>query len=188
MPGNPNPNPDPDPGPEPDPDRVTQTYEHAGLGIAIPDNNAAGASYNFTVDTSGFVLAAEFSLNVTHTYQGDLRATLTSPSGTSVILHNRQGGSANDLDLNLSSDDLSAFQGENPTGEWTVNVSDNARIDTGTIDALSLTLITAATEDPSPPPTEPEVTFAEYSFSNIALAIPDNNADGVQDCEPRGQT
>lgn len=68
--------------------------DYAGSGIgAIPDNNASGI--NITFNTSGFqgpIRHVRVSLNLTHTFAGDLRATLSSPGGVAqLVLFSRVG-------------------------------------------------------------------------------------------------
>lgn len=63
------------------------------IGGAIPDNTPAGANFNFNVsgitDPIGRVT---ISLNLTHTFVGDLQATLISPNGTArLVLFSRLG-------------------------------------------------------------------------------------------------
>ena len=94
--------------------------------------------------TNGFVLDhVRCGVEITHTFIGDLRVTLTSPSGTEVVLHNRTGGTTDDL---MESYDpantpvLNAFAGEPAAGEWTLHVQDLAAIDRGRLKAWSLDL------------------------------------------------
>lgn len=67
-------------------------FAGAGLG-PIPDGNPAGI--NITFNVSGFtqpVSQIRLRLGLTHTYVGDLRATLTSPSGTArLVVFSRLG-------------------------------------------------------------------------------------------------
>ncbi|MBZ4415652.1 M4 family metallopeptidase [Myxococcus sp. RHSTA-1-4] len=94
------------------------------------------------------------SLDVSHSYRGDLSVTLTSPSGKSAVVHDRKGGGADDLKGTF---DLSAFAGEPARGEWTLTVSDKARGDTGVLNSWGL----KATAKAAPPPTQPPVGKAD---------------------------
>ena len=85
----------------------------------------------------------QVAVDITHTYIGDLILTLTSPSGTAVTLHNRSGGSTEDIvgtyGLDLSpAEPLSVLNGEGAGGTWELKVSDLAGSDTGTVNAWSL--------------------------------------------------
>ena len=79
------------------------------IGGPIPDNTPAGANFNFTV--SGItdpVGQVSISLNLTHTFVGDLQATLISPNGTARLVlfsrlgNRRSGNSGNSANLSGS--------------------------------------------------------------------------------------
>ena len=149
--------------------------------VAIPDDDPAGTNIPLTVSGVGAVAKAVFRIGGTscstdigsttaglnHSWVGDLVIKLTSPSGTTVILANRPGGTGNSgnnfcqtvLDdgaatsiQNISVSDapftgsfqpanpLAAFNGESANGTWVLNVSDNAFFDTGSVRAFSLDL------------------------------------------------
>lgn len=61
--------------------------------VPIPDNNQAGASVSLDVASNGFDIVGDIYVEiiVRHTWQGDLRITLTSPGGTTVVLTDRPG-------------------------------------------------------------------------------------------------
>ncbi|GGT40385.1 S8 family peptidase [Streptomyces purpureus] len=75
------------------------------------------------------------SVDIKHTYIGDLRVDLVAPDGTLYNLHNRSGGSADNIIKTVSVNASS----EVANGTWKLRVNDNARLDTGKIDAWSLT-------------------------------------------------
>ena len=66
---------------------------------------------------------------------GDLKVDLIAPDGTLHNIHNRTGGSADNVNktftMNLSSETLN--------GSWKLRVNDNACGDTGKIDSWSVT-------------------------------------------------
>ncbi len=70
-----------------------------------------------------------------HTYIGDLVVSLIAPDGSAYVLHNRAGGSADNIDqtytVNLSS--------EPANGAWKLRVQDAAAADTGYINSWTLT-------------------------------------------------
>jgi subtilisin-like proprotein convertase family protein/Zn-dependent metalloprotease len=106
--------------------------------LLIPDNNPTGITNQILV-TDGDVLAGlTCSVNITHTWKGDLIVALTSPQGTTVRLHNKTGGSADNIVAHYGVDTtvdgpgaLADFGGQLPIGLWTLRVSDNASGDTG---------------------------------------------------------
>ncbi|MFH1436741.1 MAG: proprotein convertase P-domain-containing protein [Pseudomonadota bacterium] len=105
--------------------------------VAIPDNSPAGVDLVMTVDplwdtfpdTVGNILVG---VKVRHGWIGDLEVSLTSPTGTTVLLHGNTGGSTDDIEtiydfLTAPDDDtlnMNSFNGETTEGDWTLNVAD----------------------------------------------------------------
>ena len=82
-------------------------------------------------------------VNITHTYKGDLEVSLIAPDGTTVLLHNRTGGSTDNVDtvfpdLTAPAQSLSAFAGKSTAGAWTLKVRDLAAIDVGTLNSWEI--------------------------------------------------
>jgi subtilisin-like proprotein convertase family protein len=117
------------------------TYKHCeSPALAIPDMNPSGVYDSLTFPEDVTVSDVEVYVDITHTYIGDLIVEVTSPEGTTVRLHNRSGGGADNLvgwyDTELAVNGpgaLSDFLGESSMGEWTLWVSDNAGSDFGTV-------------------------------------------------------
>jgi subtilisin-like proprotein convertase family protein/subtilisin family serine protease len=110
-------------------------------GTSIPDNDRRGISDSLETARSGVVKELEVSVDITHTWIGDLRVTLTGPSGTTAVLHERSGGSEDNLIRRYDTagaPGLAAFIGESGQGTWTLNVSDNAGRDLGKLNAWGL--------------------------------------------------
>jgi subtilisin-like proprotein convertase family protein len=106
--------------------------------LSIPDNDPAGVSDSMSFEMSAIIEEVEVYVDIDHTYQGDLVVRLTSPEGTEVTLHNRTGGSTDDIhgwypDELIPAESLDAFVGENCQGTWTLSVSDEASYDVGTL-------------------------------------------------------
>jgi subtilisin family serine protease/subtilisin-like proprotein convertase family protein len=133
--------------------------------VELPDNNADGIESVITVPQSGNVFGTDVGVNITHTWRGDLIVKLRSPEGTEHTLHNRTGGSADDLVQNWQLDN---FNGESMQGDWTLLVSDNASLDTGTLNSWDLTL-TALSDDGTPP--GPVAPVAGFSFVTSGLSV-----------------
>jgi uncharacterized protein YhjY with autotransporter beta-barrel domain/subtilisin-like proprotein convertase family protein len=132
-----------------------QTIVNVDAGGPIPPAGTAGTSiFTFTVAGLGTITDLDVRIAVSHTFDGDLRFTLASPTATSVILFNRRGGGGDNLQDTLFDDSaaiaisagvapfsgsfqpealLAAFNGQNPNGIWTLTVEDLAGGDVGTL-------------------------------------------------------
>lgn len=101
---------------------------------AIADN----ATVDSPVTVSGVAGNAPASLSVSvdikHTYIGDLKVDLVAPDGTLYNLHNRSGGSADNIIRTVAVNASS----EVANGVWKLRVNDNANADTGKIDSWAL--------------------------------------------------
>ncbi|CAM3825237.1 S8 family serine peptidase [Rheinheimera salexigens] len=145
--------------------------------VNIPDGDASGITSTISVDQNGTVFATDVGVNITHTWIGDLIVKLTSPQGTEHTLHNRSGGSTDNIVQNWQ---LETFNGEQMQGDWTLFVSDNAGRDTGSLNSWSLTL-TALAEDVTPP--GPVAPVADFSFiaSGLSVSFSDLSTDANDD-------
>ncbi|WIG96421.1 M4 family metallopeptidase [Myxococcus sp. SDU36] len=112
----------------------------------IADKATVTSKLNVTQDVT--VDQLKLDLDIDHTFKGDLSIALTSPSGKTEVVHNRQGGSADHV---KGSFDLSAFKGEPAKGEWTLKVQDHATRDTGTLNSWGLTITPKAAQEPNEP-------------------------------------
>ncbi|MCW3083236.1 MAG: hypothetical protein JWP12_602 [Bacteroidetes bacterium] len=129
--------------------------------VAIPDDTPAGVNSTITISGAGTALASSATAiinNITHTFDGDLILTLTAPNGSSIILSNQEGSIDQNYTNTVFSDTATtpvsagtgpftgAFMPEAPfstltgpaNGTWTLNVSDNAAADVGTLAGWSL--------------------------------------------------
>jgi uncharacterized repeat protein (TIGR01451 family) len=115
----------------------------------------------FSVGTSYTISDVDIGVLLSHTYRSDLRISLQSPAGTTVEVMRNSGGSADNLNVRLDDEAsanisthttndstsgtippyannfiprnaLSAFDGENASGTWTLRICDSVAQDTGT--------------------------------------------------------
>ncbi|MCP3933745.1 MAG: hypothetical protein GY708_00080 [Actinomycetia bacterium] len=132
---------------------VCADADATGLPLAIVDNQTTTSQMSIV---SGPVVGTiEVTVDISHTYIGDLIVTLTSPSATEVVLHNQSGGSSDDIvgtyGVNLTAaGSLAAFAGETSAGTWTLEISDEAGGDTGNLNAWSLDICEAVVEVATP--------------------------------------
>jgi subtilisin family serine protease len=106
--------------------------------LLIPDNDSTGITSMINVSDSLQIWEVTCEVNISHTWIGDLIVKLISPDGTETILHNREGGSADNIHKTYFATE---FENENSYGSWTLFVSDNAGLDLGSLDSWSLTII-----------------------------------------------
>lgn len=121
---------------------------------------------------SHFTLAdLNMRLTVLHTFDSDLLIQLISPTGTTVTLSNNRGGGGDNFTNTLFDDEalaaiaagnapfngsyrpdslLSAFDGQDAYGTWTLRITDEAERDSGWITAWSLNMTAAASNVPEP--------------------------------------
>ncbi|MBB1332013.1 MULTISPECIES: S8 family serine peptidase [unclassified Pseudoalteromonas] len=141
--------------------------------VAIPDNNVDGVDSVITVNDPLTVFATQASIDISHTYIGDLIVTLTSPSGTSSTLHSQSGGSADDI---VQSYSLADFNGEVATGDWVLHIEDTYAADTGTLNNWSLTFSAIGEVSPQPP----EAGF-EFDAQGLSVSFTDSSRDANDD-------
>ncbi|WP_239117787.1 M4 family metallopeptidase [Paractinoplanes ferrugineus] len=107
-----------------------------GDDLAIPDNTTVFNSVTIDGCATAPSATSSVEVHIEHTYIGDLIVTLLAPDGSPYVLHNRAGGSTDNIDetytVNLS--------GESANGTWTLSVRDAASADIGTLDTWSLSL------------------------------------------------
>ncbi|MEM9102883.1 MAG: S8 family serine peptidase [Pseudomonadota bacterium] len=147
-------------------------YFNADSPIDIPDADPAGISSNITVPDTLEIFEIRASVQITHTWIGDLLIELVSPDGTVIALQEFEGGSNDNIDTVYST---TAFNGQFSAGEWTLQVADFVGADTGTLESWSLTVVGLGDVTP-PPPIEPEAGFT-FSTQNLTATFTDTSTD-----------
>ncbi|CAN7749572.1 proprotein convertase P-domain-containing protein [Variovorax sp. LjRoot84] len=125
----------------------TALSKRATPALAIPDNVVAGIHSVIAFTEAATIASISVSVDITHTYIGDLRLALGTPSGTQVLLHDRNGGSADNLQRSYGAADtpgLAALAGQLVTGAWALTVQDVAAADVGTLNAWQIDMTTRA--------------------------------------------
>ena len=129
-------------------DSDTQTVDSTDVPVAIEDE-ATVMSYLRVDYAIGAIDSLSLGLDISHGNPSDLDLFLTSPAGTRVELGGIAGGS------------LSHFDGEDPTGRWTLEIADEQEGSTGTLNDWSLSFDTTERSTL----TDSEGT---YSFTGLA--------------------
>ncbi len=104
--------------------------------VTIPDMATVESPITIAGCARNASATSKVEVHIVHTYIGDLVVTLVAPDGSLYTLHNRAGGSADNINqiytVNLST--------EAANGSWKLRVRDAASADTGYIDSWTLTL------------------------------------------------
>jgi len=123
------------PPPPPPPPGCTGTN---GTDVAIPD---AGAAVTSTITIGGCGRSASttstVSVDIRHTYRGDLVVDLVAPDGSAYRL---KGSSGSDGADNVTATYTVNLGSEAADGAWRLRVQDVYRVDTGTINTWTLTV------------------------------------------------
>ncbi|MEO7251143.1 MAG: proprotein convertase P-domain-containing protein [Arenimonas sp.] len=113
----------------------TQTYSNT-TAVAIPDLSTINSTINVSGRTGNAPSTSQVSVNITHTYRGDLKIDLLAPDGSVYPL--KASSSSDSVDnvvatytVNLSTELLN--------GAWVLRVQDVASGDTGTLNNWSIT-------------------------------------------------
>jgi subtilisin-like proprotein convertase family protein len=141
----------------------TRTYTATDVPKTI--NDLSTATSTMTIADTGTITDVNATVNVRHSFDGDLVITLVSPANTTVTLSNRRGSGGDNYTNTVFDDEagtpisagsppytgsfrpdsvLQALDGAALNGTWRLQVNDAANIDTGTLTAWSLT-VTATT-------------------------------------------
>ncbi|MCE9619658.1 MAG: proprotein convertase P-domain-containing protein [Planctomycetes bacterium] len=142
-------------------------YAATDVPIAVADNSTV---YSYITVNDDFCIAdVDVDLNVSHTYIGDLYIELRAPNGTTVILHNRTGGTTDNIVTTYDDDgggtlpfsQLSDLDYGSSLGVWRLRVSDQATTDTGTLNSWALRIAQHSGTCPTP-----VVVYSEPMDSN----------------------
>ena len=138
-----------------------------GTVVTLVDDGTATATRTIS-SASTSIVDLNVELSITHTWVSDLDVSLTSPGGTTITLFSAVGGmdanfTATVLDDEATTDiasgsapftgsfvptgALSAFDGEDPNGDWILTILDMAASDTGTLDEWWLEFEFTSTSD-----------------------------------------
>jgi len=136
------------------------------ISQSLPDTDTT--TYNFLVSDSGTIEDLDFRIDISHPFVGDLDVYLESPNGTRVELFTDVGGDGNNFNRTRLDDEattnindgsapftgrfspegnLSDFDGESITGLWTVEITDDAAGDVGTLNSVGITAETSPSFD-----------------------------------------
>lgn len=157
-------------------DSINYSANASGLTQVISDNNPSGLAYALNFGTSGLTITGvSVSFATSGGYNGDIYAYLSNGStlvqlvnqitgapGTSGFNVTLAGGTANPIQTATgtagqvlsgvtftAAQNLSAFNGIDPNGSWTLFFADLSAGDTSTLNSFSVSFETSAVPEPA---------------------------------------
>jgi len=128
--------------------------------MRIPDNDPQGVTRTLNVTMAGTIDQVAVSVDVTHSWIGDLIVTLVPPQGAPVRLQDRAGRDADNIVRTWRSEDtpaLAALRGRPAAGAWRLQVVDVAREDEGKLNRWALEIVARPAVTPAGPAAGPAV-------------------------------
>ncbi|BAY09297.1 S8 family serine peptidase [Calothrix sp. NIES-2098] len=110
----------------------------------VPIGDLQTSTLSLAIANTNPIKSIKVEVDIEHTYIGDLVVALVPPAETGVlpiILHNRLGGATDNIKKTydeLNTPDLATLKGQSPQGNWTLEVADKAKRDTGKIRSLTI--------------------------------------------------
>ncbi|MEI6165524.1 MAG: S8 family serine peptidase, partial [Planctomycetota bacterium] len=139
-------------------DPYLERYSATGLPSAIPDNNTI-VSQSLVVSDSFVYSDINVQLDISHTWDSDLEATLIAPDGTAILLFSRNGSAGDNFTntvfdskaATLISAGVAPFTGrfqplqslaplynKSVQGTWQLQIRDLVSADAGTLNTFAL--------------------------------------------------
>ncbi|MBN2295624.1 MAG: tandem-95 repeat protein [Pirellulales bacterium] len=158
--------------------------------------NPGVTTSTINISESAIITDVNVELNLSHTYDGQLTATLFAPNGTPVVLFSNVGGSGDnftstvfdgDASVSITSGtapftgaflpvgNLADFNGLNASGTWTLEISDNAKGNTGTLMNWSLEI--TARPAPNTPPVAVDDSANTARDEAFTVPVLENDTD-----------
>lgn len=110
-----------------------QTYSNS-TGVAIADLTTVESAIAVSGRSGNAPASTPVTVDITHTWKGDLKVDLVAPDGSVYVLSNYAGGSTDNIKqtftVNLSSEALN--------GNWKLRVNDKSKGDTGRLNSWSI--------------------------------------------------
>jgi subtilisin-like proprotein convertase family protein len=156
-----------------------------------------------TIDVTGAgkIYDLNVELDITHTYDGQLTATLYAPDGTPVELFSNVGGSGDNFTATgfdeqattsitagsapftgtfQPTGSLAVFNDLDAAGTWTLEIVDNAKGDSGSLNSWSIEITTYEPE-PNTPPDAVDDTATTDEDTAVIISVLANDSDGDGD-------
>jgi subtilisin-like proprotein convertase family protein len=105
--------------------------------VTIPDLTTVESSITISGCAGNASASSTVEVHIVHTYIGDLVVNLVAPDGSTYLLHNRAGGSTDNIDTTYTTN----LSSEVANGTWKLRVQDAASADVGYINSWTLNLV-----------------------------------------------
>jgi subtilisin-like proprotein convertase family protein len=166
---------------------LCQSTISANVPVNISASGTSTVNSTLNVPFAGTISDVNVSMNVSHSYLGDIALSLIGPSGTTINLFTNScmgsdnvvgtfddsgvalvcGANPGVLGAVIPVQSLSAFNGQNPSGIWTLRVVDNADGDGGAINSWSVSICSF----------QPTLSLEDNQFEGFALFPNPNNGE-----------
>lgn len=168
-------------------------FASTNVPVTISASGTPTVTSTLFIPTGGIINDLQIvDFSGTHTWINDLEATLTSPSGTVVPFYGQICDNENDFDVNFDDEAapgalpcppvgggtyqpasvLSAFDGENMSGTWTLTVQDNVNEDGGALASWGLNICftpAAACINPTVPTVSGIASFCTGNSTTLSI-------------------
>jgi subtilisin-like proprotein convertase family protein len=181
-------------------DNGTTTVSSGTINLVIPDPGTTTTTITAS-GIGGTISDVDVMVNINHTWDNDMNVFLIAPDGTRVELFTNVGGGDDNFSYTVLDDEagaaitagaapfagryrpeglLSAFDGRNANGVWTLEISDSEGQDVGTLVNWSIDIrTTGATKASSGiinlPMADPGDTYSSLAVSGLGGKITDVN-------------
>ena len=144
---------------------ATNNFPSTDTPKPIPDVRTPPTLSSIVIASPGLVSDVNVTINITHTFDADLDIFLIGPNGTRVELTTDNGGSGDNFTNTVFDDQavtsitagaapftgsfkpeglLSTLNGISAAGTWKLEITDDANLDSGTLNSWSLTITNPA--------------------------------------------
>ena len=107
--------------------------------VPIPD--LATARLELEIAGSRKIKTLEVSVDLEHTWIGDLVVRVIPPRGSAIVLHDREGGGTQNLRRTydeVTTPELKVMRGKTARGRWVLEVEDREKADVGRVRRFAL--------------------------------------------------
>ena len=133
-----------------------------GDSVPVPDGSGSAAATATVAGFAGTLASVEAVVEIEHNDPTQLLVTLRGPDGTTVVLHDHTGSPQHPINAVYgktvaSAQSLGLFQGKQANGVWTLTVSDNAPLISGSIRNFAMRMVAGQPTGAIPPGAQTEV-------------------------------